>query len=158
MIIQMLTPELSRHTTARARRPSPMLALGLLGLLGTAACSGSVDDNKDDVANSRPATSDTASDRGGARDTTSTGTSNAADDTDPRDVNSREQEADDLSNATGSRSNAGSRRGGGTRRVRDEVLSDAGAIDAGDAGEADGGVVEVDAGVAVDAGAVDAGQ
>jgi hypothetical protein len=163
MIPQKLTLEMLSRDPATAPTPLGTLArsrglrassaaLCLIGLLGAAACSGSVDEPE----KSSPEVSDSTNDRSsaGTRDTTSArDTSNAAEGTDTSDRAEDEQSSSDISRVgSGSRSSSG----GGRRRPNvitpDDagVLDDAGAIDAG---AEDGGVVEVDAGVVeVDAG------
>jgi hypothetical protein len=167
MIPQMLTPELSINSSmARSRTGARMAVLCLSGLLGTAvACSGSIDDNQD-VASSRPTTSDTANGRGAANPSSPVGasseTANAADDTDPSDISTRERGATDdiLGVSGGSRASGAGRRGGGSRASDLENTPDAGEVDAGDAdaGEADTGEVDTDAGsIEADTGLGDGG-
>src|SRR5881394_1638661 len=161
MIPPMLTSEVSINSSkVRSHWRAPSLALCMLGLLGSAACSGDVNDSED-VAKLPPANG-TTNDRAngsGARTTgdgASTGTASAAGETDPRNVNANEQSSDDISRVAAG-SSVGTRRGSGGRVRPVEPPSDAGAIDRVDAGEADAGFVEADAGV-IDAGvAGDAG-
>ena len=159
MIPQMLTPEPSRSSSMTRSRPrAPMAMLCLSGLLGTAvACSGRIDDNQD-VASSRPATSDTSNARsaGPANTPSPVGAPSGADDADPSDIRTREQSTDDLLGVSGaSRATGAGRRGSGSRASNAENTPDGGDVDAGDAdaGEADAGEVEADAGsIEADAG------
>jgi hypothetical protein len=161
MIPQMLTSELSINSSITHSRAGAAIA-GLCLLCTAVACSGSIDDNQD-VASSRPATSDSANGRGdGAANTPSpVGASSGAANASPNGISSRERGTDDVLGVSGgSRASGAGRRGSGSRASDAENTTDAGGAETGDVvvGEADAGGVDTDAGlIGADAGIVDAG-
>ncbi len=145
---------------ARSCRRPARVALWLVGVFASAtACSGSIDDNQAG-GDSRPSPSAANPASTGARNSgpgVATGTASAAEETQPSAISARERTNDGIENVSGGARSNGSRREGGGARRRDVEDIDAGAIDAGDAGdaglsEADAGDVEADGGQASDAG------